>query len=134
MLTAVVPWKPVPDIVIAVPEGPELGVKELMVGTTAGVTVKSELVTATPAGVITETGPEVAPFGTTAVIETSVLAAKLGDKMPLNLTAAVCASPVPVIATLAPGGPLVASKDVMVGGTTPEAGGAATATVTVLDV
>ena len=61
-VTAVAPVKAVPVIVTLVPTGPPAGVKPAMVGTTA----KFVALTAVPPGVVTLTGPVVAPDGTVA--------------------------------------------------------------------
>ena len=60
--TAVAPMKFVPLIVTLVPTGPLVGVKLVIVGATANV---PELV-AVPPGVVTLSGPVVAPAGTVA--------------------------------------------------------------------
>ena len=58
------PVKFVPVIVTLVPTGPLVGAKLAMVG--GFVTVKLLLLVAVPAGVVTLTGPVVAPAGTVA--------------------------------------------------------------------
>ena len=63
-LTAVAPVKFVPVIVTLVPTGPLAGVKLVIVG--AGMTVKLAALVAVPPGVVTFTGPVVAPAGTVA--------------------------------------------------------------------
>ena len=62
--TAVAPVKFVPLIVTLVPTGPLVGVKLVTVG--AGTTVKLLALVAVPPGVVTLTGPVVAPAGTVA--------------------------------------------------------------------
>ena len=62
--TAVAPVKFVPLIVTLVPTGPLVGVKLVTVG--AGTTVKLLALVAVPPGVVTLTGPLVAPAGTVA--------------------------------------------------------------------
>ena len=63
-LTAVAPVKFVPLIVTLVPTGPLVGVKPAIVG--AGITVKLFVLVAVPPGVVTLSGPVVAPAGTVA--------------------------------------------------------------------
>ena len=62
--TAVAPVKFVPLIVTLVPTGPLVGAKLVIVG--AGTTVKLLALVAVPPGVVTLTGPVVAPVGTVA--------------------------------------------------------------------
>ena len=62
--TALAPVKFVPVIVTPVPTGPFVGVKLAIAG--AGMTVKLVALVAVPPGVITLTGPVVAPAGTVA--------------------------------------------------------------------
>jgi len=62
--TALAPVKFVPLIVTPVPAGPLVGVKLAIVG--AGITVKLAALVAVPPGVVTLTGPVVAPAGTVA--------------------------------------------------------------------
>ena len=63
-VTAVAPVKFVPLIVTLVPTGPLAGAKLVIVG--AGMTVKLVALVAVPPGVVTRTGPVVAPVGTVA--------------------------------------------------------------------
>jgi hypothetical protein len=63
--TAVAPVKFVPLIVTLVPAGPLVGVKPVIVGALAP-TVKVLALVAVPVGVVTLTGPVVAPAGTVA--------------------------------------------------------------------
>ena len=63
-VTAVAPVKFVPLIVTLVPSGPLAGVKLVIVG--AGITVKLLVLVAVPPGVVTLSGPVVAPAGTVA--------------------------------------------------------------------
>ena len=63
-VTAVAPVKFVPLIVTLVPSGPLVGVKLVIVG--AGITVKLLVLVAVPPGVVTLSGPVVAPAGTVA--------------------------------------------------------------------
>ena len=62
--TDVAPVKFVPLMVTLVPTGPLVGEKLVMVG--GLVTVKLLLLVAVPSGVVTLTGPVVAPAGTVA--------------------------------------------------------------------
>jgi len=62
--TAVAPVKFVPVIVTPVPTGPLVGVKPAIVGGLP--TVKLVVLIAVPPGVVTLTGPVVAPVGTVA--------------------------------------------------------------------
>jgi len=64
-LTADAPVKFVPLIVTLVPVGPLAGVKLVIVGALA-LTVKLVALVAVPPGVVTLTGPVVAPAGTVA--------------------------------------------------------------------
>ena len=64
-LTADAPVKFVPVIVTLVPTGPLAGVKLVIVGALA-LTVKLAELVAVPPGVVTVTGPVVAPAGTVA--------------------------------------------------------------------
>ena len=61
-VTAVAPAKLVPVIVTTVPAGPLAGVKPVI----AGATAKLLALVAVPAGVVTLSGPVVAPAGTVA--------------------------------------------------------------------
>ena len=64
-VTAVAPVKFVPLIVTLVPTGPLAGVKLVIVGALAA-TVKLAALVAVPPGVVTLSGPVVAPAGTVA--------------------------------------------------------------------
>jgi hypothetical protein len=66
-------------------------------------------------GVITETGPVVAPRGTVAVISMSELTSNVADA-PSNATDEAPVYPVPVIVTVVPAGPLEGSNRTIVGG------------------
>ena len=83
-VTAVAPVKLVPLIVTVVPTAPLVGVKLVIVG--GGITVKVLLLVAVPPGVVTLTGPVVAPLGTVAEIEVSDVTVKVA-LVPLNRTA-----------------------------------------------
>jgi len=63
-VTAVAPVKAVPVIVTLVPTGPLVGAMLVIVGGLS--TVKLEALVAVPPGVLTRTGPVVAPVGTVA--------------------------------------------------------------------
>ena len=63
-VTEVAPVKFVPLIVTLVPTGPLAGAKPVIAG--GGTTVNAMLLLAVPAGVITLSGPVVAPAGTVA--------------------------------------------------------------------
>ena len=100
-VTAVAPNRLVPVIVTG---EPNVGVKLVIVGfRTTAVTVKLEVETTDPAGVVTVIGPEVAPVGTLAVkdkpVEATVGAAAA---TPLNFTPVAPNRFVPVIVTVAP--------------------------------
>ena len=112
-VTAVAPVKVVPVIVTLVPTGPLVGVKLAIVGALA-VTVKLLELVAVPPGVVTLSGPLVAPLGTVAAIVVAELAVKLA-LVPLNVTAVAPVKAVPLIVTLLPTGPLAGVKLVIVG-------------------
>jgi hypothetical protein len=67
-----------------------------------------------PPGVVTRIGPDLAPFGTTAVIEVAELTVKLAPR-PLNDTDVAPVKLVPLIATDVPALPLVGVKPLIVG-------------------
>src|SRR6202040_3918108 len=69
---------------------------------------------AVPPGVVTLSGPVVAPAGTVAWIAVAELTVKVA-LTPLNATAVAPVKFVPLIVTLAPTGPLVGAKLVIVG-------------------
>src|SRR2546428_790190 len=77
-------------------------------------TVKLLALVAVPPGVVTLSGPVVAPLGTVAEIEVEEVAVKLA-LVPLNRTAEAPVKFVPVIVTGVPTGPLVGAKLVIVG-------------------
>src|SRR6267378_458747 len=110
--TAVVPATFVPSMVTTVPGGPPVGKKPLIVG--GSTTLKMELLVAVPAGVVTLTGPVVAPAGTVAWMAVSELIVKLAPT-PWNATAVAPVKFVPSIVTLVPTGPLGGVKLAMVG-------------------
>jgi hypothetical protein len=107
------PVKFVPLIVTLVPTGPLPGVKLETVG--GLMTVKLPALLAVPAGLVTLIGPLVAPVGTVAVIVVAEFAVKLA-LVPLNRTAEALVKLVPLMVTVAPGGPLVGVKLETVGG------------------
>ena len=80
-------------------------------------TVKLLVLVAVPAGVVTLTGPVVAPTGTVAWIAVAEVTVKLALNV-LNLTAVAPVKFAPLIVTLVPTGPLVGAKLVIVGGGT----------------
>ena len=110
--TAVTPVKFVPLIVTLVPAGPLVGAKLVIAG--GLTTVKLLLFVAVPPGVVTLSGPAVAPAGTVAWIAVAEVTVKLALN-PLNATAVAPVNSVPLIVTLVPTGPLVGAKLVIVG-------------------
>src|SRR5213594_2144150 len=81
------------------------------------VTVKLFVLVAVPPGVVTRSGPVVAPVGTVAWIVVAEVTVKLA-LTPLNITAVAPVKSVPLIVTLVPTGPLVGVKLVIVGALT----------------
>src|SRR5207248_2551462 len=110
--TALAPVKPVPLIVTLVPTGPLVGEKLAIVG--ALTTVNEPALVAVPPGVVTLSGPEVAPAGTVAWIAVAEVTVKLA-LVPLNATALAPVKLVPLMVTLVPTGPLAGEKLVIVG-------------------
>src|SRR5206468_562465 len=102
--TAVAPVKLVPLIVTLVPTGPLVGEKLAIVG--ALTTVNEPVLVAVPAGVVTLSGPEVAPAGTVARMVVSEVTVKVA-LTPLNATAVAPVKLDPVMVTLVATGPLV---------------------------
>ncbi len=105
----------VPVIMTRDPTAPLPGVKPVMVGPAAGVTVKFVELVAEPKGVVTTRGPVRAVGGTSArscVGESNCVSA---TTPPLKLTLLPGVKLVPVITTVAPGAPLVLKKPVIVG-------------------
>ena len=78
-------------------------------------TVKLVVLVAVPPGVVTRSGPVVAPVGTVAWIAVPEVTVKLA-LTPLNATAVAPVKLVPLIVTFVPTGPLVGVKLVIVGG------------------
>jgi hypothetical protein len=111
--TAVAPVKPLPVMVTEVPTGPLAGLKPLTAG--GSVTVKLPVLVAVPFGVVTPTGPLVAPAGTVAVIWLSLSTRKLAA-VPLKSTVLAPVKPLPAIVTLVPTGPLAGLKPLTAGG------------------
>ena len=83
-------------------------------------TVKLLALVAVPPGVVTLSGPVVAPTGTVAEIEVEEITVKLA-LTPLNVTAVAPVKFVPLSITLVPTGPLVGAKLVIVGALPPGA-------------
>ena len=71
-----------------------------------------------PPGVVTWIFPVTAPAGTVAVTLVAEFTVKLVAFTPPNFTAVVPRSPVPVIVTCVPTGPLVGLNELIVGTTT----------------
>jgi hypothetical protein len=71
-------------------------------------------VVAVPAGVVTDTGPEVAPSGTVTVSDVPLLLA-MGAETALKVTAVASPRLVPAIVTLVPKAPLEGVSEVSVG-------------------
>jgi len=115
-VTAVAPVKFVPLIVTLVPTSPLVGVTLVIVG--ALTTVNTPVVVAVPPGVLTLSGPVVAPVGTVSWIVVSEVTVKGAALTPLNVTAVAPVKFVPLIVTIVPSGPLVGVKLVIVGGFT----------------
>jgi hypothetical protein len=114
--TPVAPVKLVPLIVTDVPTGPLVGLKEVIVGATAIVTVKLVELVAVPSGLVIAIGPVVAPAGTVAVIFCALSIVNVAD-LPLKVTL-VTSGPSklwPWSVTVAPTGPLVGLNDEIVG-------------------
>jgi hypothetical protein len=122
--TFVAPASAEPLIVTVVPTGPPSGLIDWIAGLI--VTVKSVALVAVPPGVVTETGPVVAPAGTLVVIRVSDSGVKEAIT-PLNETADAPVRFVPVIVTGVPNGPEVGSNDEIAGAGT--GGGDAAVTV-----
>src|SRR5437870_3450190 len=111
-VTVVAPVKFVPLIVTLVPTGPLVGAKLVIVG--AGITVKLFVLIAVPPGVVTRSGPVVAPVGTVAWIVVAEVTVKLA-LTPLNVTVVAPVKFVPLIVTLVPTVPLAGAKLDLVG-------------------
>ena len=102
----------VPEIVTAVPTGPDPGLSEVIAGAT--VTVKVTPLLARPPAVTT-TVPLVAPLGTGTVMLVSLHAVGVAT-VPLNVTVpGVAPKFAPVIVTAVPTGPEVGFSELMLG-------------------
>src|SRR5207237_8480505 len=111
--TDVAPLKFVPLIVTLVPTGPLVGVKLAIVG---GLTTVNELaLVAVPSGVVTLSGPVLAPAGTVAWIAVSEVTVKVA-LTPLKATDVAPLKLVPLMVTVVPTGPLPGEKLAIVGG------------------
>src|SRR5258705_1729308 len=97
------------------PAGPLVGAKLVIVG--GGTTVNAALLVAEPPGVVTLSGPVVAPTGTVAWIASDEDTAELAP-LRLNLTPLPPVKFAPLMVTLVPAGPLAGAKLVIVGGVT----------------
>jgi len=89
-------------------------VRPAVVTVKVSVTVKLFVLVAVPPGVVTRSGPVVAPVGTVAWIVVAEVTVKLA-LTPLNVTVVAPVKFVPLIVTLVPTGPLVGVKLVIVG-------------------
>ena len=117
VLFAGVALKFVPVIVTEVPTAPLVGVKLVMVGVEAVVTVKLVALVPVCPPTVTVIPPDVAPVGTDVVILVAALAVTVAV-VPLNFTvllAGVALKFVPAIVTEVPTAPLVGVKLVIVG-------------------
>src|SRR5213596_330292 len=114
--TEVAPLKFVPLIVTEVPTGPLVGVKDVIVGVGAPVTVKSVELVAVAPPLVTVILPVVAPVGTVAVSWVPVgFQENVVALVPLNFTELVPTNPEPWMVTTVPTGPLDGENDVIVG-------------------
>jgi len=114
--TEVAPVKFVPLMVTEVPGAPLVGENDETVGAGGDVlTEKAVALVAVPDGVVTEIGPDWAPFGTVAVIFVSEFTVKFVADLFLNLTSVAPVKFVPLIVTTVPTGPKVGENDVIVG-------------------
>ena len=84
-------------------------------------TVNALALVAVPAGVVTRSGPVVAPVGTVSRITVAEVTVKGAALTPLNVTAVAPVRFVPLSITLVPTSPLVGVKLVIVGGMTTDA-------------
>jgi len=119
ILFAAVVLKFVPVMMTDAPIMPKVGLKEIIVGNAAAVTVKLVALVAVLPAMVTVIVPVVAPAGTVVVILVTVLAVTIAV-VPLNFTvllAGVVLKFVPMIFTDVPTGPEVGVKDAMVGNT-----------------
>ena len=112
-MTDVAPVKLVPLIWTAVPTGPLAGLKLVIVG--GLTTVKLLELVAVPPGVVTRSGPVVAPEGTVAWITVAELTVYVALTPP-NVTDVAPVKLVPLIWTAVPTSPIAGAKLVIVGG------------------
>src|SRR5438552_2324842 len=97
-------------------EAPATGaVMETAGGVASFTTVKALVLVAAPPGVVTLSGPVVAPVGTISRIVVAEATVKGAAPVPLNVTAVAPVKFVPLIVTMVPTGPLVGVKLVIVG-------------------
>lgn len=118
--TPVTPTKFVPVITTVPPEEPLVGVKPVIVGAAAALMVRGVLLVPTPPGVMTVTGPVLAPAGTVAVICRSELTVKplnWAAGTPLNRTAVAPLNPLPLMMTCPPTATVPGVTDETVGAT-----------------
>ena len=118
MLLAGVALKLVPLMVTVVPTGPEVGVKEVMVGNAVIVTTKSVALVAVLQPMVTVIFPVVAPAGTVVLMVVEVEAVT-DVAMPLKLKmlfVGIISKLVPVIVTEAPIAPEIGVYEVIEGG------------------
>jgi len=100
-------------------EAPATGaVMETAGGVASFTTVNMLVLVAVPPGVVTLSGPVVAPVGTVSRIVVAEATVKGAALTPLNVTAVAPVKFVPVIVTMVPSGPLVGVRLVIVGGIT----------------
>ena len=113
-VTAVAPLKFVPLIVTLVPTGPLPGAKLAIVGGCS--TANALALVAVPSGVVTLSGPVVAPAGTVAWIAVSEVTAKVA-LTPLKVTDVAPLKFVPLMVTVVPPptGPPAGERPVTVG-------------------
>jgi hypothetical protein len=118
-VTEMAPKKFVPVIVTEVPNGPEVGLKEAMVGAQSPglATMKSVALVAAPLALVTWIGPVVVPALTVAQISVAETIVKGIAGVPLisTLVTSGLLKSVPVITSTQPAGPLVGENDVIVG-------------------
>ena len=113
-ITEVIPVKFLPVMVTVFPMRADPGLKELIDGLEYLID-KLELEEVVPNPLVTETVPEVAPAGTTAVILVDEATMKEAASRPLNFTAVAPLKFVPVSVMVAPGAALVGLSFVIVG-------------------
>src|SRR5581483_4954936 len=94
---------------------PSDATREMLPPEVAAVTENDPDDCAAPFGPVTETGPDVAPAGTVAVIVELDTTVK-GAAVPLKATDVAPVNPLPEIVTNVPTGPEVGRNDVIVGG------------------